>query len=126
MRRGIVSIVGAFVVLVATAAFGLDIQVAPRTLVISSGGDNLTVHTSFRGYPPAGAPVALEIESEDGGVTEVPIVHTHLDDRGYLVVRCTREAAAEAVGEFAGKRTTATVILTIMGDPGSQTITVRK
>jgi hypothetical protein len=45
---------------------------------------------------------------------------------GMAVVRCNRLDAADAVGEFEGKRTTATVTLTIMGDSGSEVITVRK
>lgn len=127
MKRCAVSTV-AFLALIVIAAnaFALGIQVAPQTLVVSSGGDNLTVHTSFRGYPPDGAPVILTI-TPDGGVTaDVPIVHTHLDDRGYFVVRCNRQDAADAVGKFDGKRTTATVTLTIMDDPGAEVITVRK
>jgi hypothetical protein len=127
MRNGFASIVVSISLLViAGNAFGLGIQVAPQTLVVSSGGDNLTLHTSFRGYPPEDAPVVLEITPEGGTPKEVPIVHTHLDDRGYYVVRCNRLDAADAVGEFEGQRTTATVTLTIMGDSGSEVITVRK
>lgn len=127
MRRGVASIVAVLaLVVIASSAFGLDIQVAPQTLVVSSGGDNLTVHTNFRGYPPDGGSVELVITPDGGSPGVVPIVHTHLDDRGYFVVRCNRQDAANAVGEFEGKGTTATVTLTIMGDMGDQVINVRK
>ena len=35
------------VVLLTGSAFGLEIQLSPRTLVLSSGGDQLTIHTDF-------------------------------------------------------------------------------
>ena len=112
--------------LAVAAEDGLEIQVAPRMLVISSGGDNVTVHTSFSGYPAEGTLVALDITAVGGEPQIVPIVEDFLDDCGFYVVRCDRQEAALAVGAFDGKRTTATVTLTIGDAWGAQEITVQK
>ena len=127
MKRAI-----AFVVLfvwgtsVASDVHGLEIQVAPRTLVVSSGGDNVTIHTDFRGFPWDDASVVLEIAPDGGAPSPVTIIEDFLDDCGFYVVRCDRQAAAAAVGEFEGKRTTATVVLCVDDDCGVEEIAVRK
>jgi hypothetical protein len=107
-------------------AQGLEIQVAPQTLVVSSGGDNVTIHTDFPNFPEEGAQVTLEIEPEGGNSTTVKITDEFLDDCGFYVVRCDRQAAAQAVGDFEGKFTTAVVTLCIDGDCDSEEIKVRK
>jgi hypothetical protein len=93
---------------------------------VSSGGDNVTIHTDFPGFPGKNATVALEIEPKGGSPTAVTITDEFLDDCGFYVVRCDRQAAAAAVGDFEGKFTTATVTLCIDGDCGSEEINVRK
>ncbi len=103
---------------------GLEIQVAPRTLVVSSGGDNVTIHTDFPGVPDA--TVSLQIGPAGGAASTVTITEDWVDDCGFYVVRCDRLAAAEAVGEFEGKTTTATVTVCVGDDSGSEEITVRK
>jgi hypothetical protein len=112
--------------LAGSSACALEIQVAPQTLVVSSGGDNLTVHTNFPGFPPAGMPVILDITPWGGAITELPIIGQWVDDCGFYVVRCDRQTAADAVGPFDGKRTTAVVTLTILGCSGYDEIDVRK
>lgn len=110
--------------LVAGDVRGLEIQVGPRTLVVSSGGDHVTVHTDFQGWPESES--LLEIAPEGGATTTVTIVDEFLDDCGFYVVRCNRQAAAAAVGEFQGKQTTAIVTLTVEGNRGVEVIAVRK
>lgn len=119
-------VVFALAALVAGDARGLEIQVAPQTLVVSSGGDNVTIHTDFPGFPGEGATFALEIEPEGGSPTTVTITDEFLDDCGFYVVRCDRQAAAAAVGDFEGKFTTAVVTLCIDTHCGSEVIAVRK
>ena len=112
---------------VASDVHGLEIQVAPQTLVVSSGGDNVTIHTDLPGSPDApDPPFVLTITPDGGSPSEVAIDDVFLDDCYRYVVRCDRQAAAAAVGEFEGKRTTATVTLTVDGDSGAEVITVRK
>jgi hypothetical protein len=117
-------LLGAFA---AADVYGLEIEVGPQTLVVSSCGDNLTVHTNFSGFPSDGD--RLEITPAGGPTKVVDIVARWTYDRGYYVVRCDRQVAAEAVGEFDGKWTTATVTLTVydeLGGCGSDEIAVRK
>ena len=128
----------AFIALFALGTFvagdvqGLEIQVAPQTLVVSSGGDNLsggqnvTIHTDFPGEPGDGVSVVLQIGPAGGEAKPVAIIEDWVDLCGFYVVRCNRQAAAAAVGEFEGKWTTAIVSLCIGGDCGSEEITVRK
>ena len=102
----------------AGSAVALEIQVAPQTLVLSSAGGKLTVHTDIP-FSMAET-VCLDI---DGTVVEVS---TFADDCGNLVAQCTKAAAAEAIGDFEGKTTTVTVTLTVNGDSASEDIRVRK
>ena len=125
MRRMI-----AFIALFALATFvagdvmGLEIQVGPQTIVESSGGDNVTVHTDFPGEPE-GLSVILEIGPKGGTAKGVDIVDAWVDDCGFYVVRCDRQAAVSAVGDFEGKFTDAIVDLYIGSACGSQEIRVR-
>ena len=96
----------------------LDIQVAPRTFVLSSKGGNLTVHTDVPFS--RSADVSLQV---NGTAVEV---RTFADDCGNLVAQCSKEAAAAAIGDFDGKVTTVTVSLTVDGDSDSSDICVRK
>lgn len=109
-------------VLLTSSAFGLEIQLGPRTLVLSSGGDQLTIHTDFS-YR-AVRTVTLDI----GDTTEVFIV-TWADDCGNLVARCSKTAVREAVGVFSGKFTTVDVTLTVNEsdeDSDTEVLRVRK
>ena len=78
------------------------------------------------GFPGDDRSVVLQIEPAGGTASTVAIIADFLDDRGYYVARCDRQAAASAVGEFEGKRTTAIVSLCIAGDCGAEEIAVRK
>jgi len=104
--------------LISSAAISLRISVAPSTLVLSSGGGMLTVHTNVR-YADA-EKVSLEVDG-----TGVP-VRTFGDDRGFLVAQCRKKAAAAAIGDFNGNMTTAVVMLTVDGTSASAVIRVRK
>ena len=121
MKR-LCTLVGAVcvVALMTGSALGLEIQLGPRTLVLSSGGDQLTIHTDFP-YWAAGS-VTLDI----GGNSDVPIA-TWSDDCGNLVARCSKDDVEETVGDFDGKFTTVEVILTVNeSDSNSETLRVRK
>ena len=108
------------VVLLATSAYALEIQLQPRTLVLSSGGDQLTIHTDFP-YLAVGS-VTLDI----GGTSGVSVV-TWDDDCGNLVVRCSKEAVRAAVGDFDGRFTTVDVTLTVNNSAqDSEILRVRK
>jgi hypothetical protein len=113
-------------VFVSSDARGLEIQVAPQNLVVSSGGDNVTLHTDHYDYPPEGVLPELVITPQDGEAQVVTVTAAFLDDCNYYVVRCSRQAAATAIGEFDGRWTTATVTLTIGEDSASEKINVRK
>ena len=100
------------------SAFGLEIRVAPQTLVLSSGGGKLTVHTDV----PFGRNVPVSL-----AVNGTPVrVYTFPDSLGNLVAQCTKAAVKQVLGDFDGKRTTATITLTVNGISESQTITVKK
>ena len=107
------------VVLLTSSAFGLEIQLAPRTLVLSSGGDQLTIHTDF----PYGAvdKVVLDI----GDSLDVFVV-TWADDCGNLVVRCSKDVVADEVGDFEDKFIWVDVTLTVNGDSAPEILRVRK
>lgn len=103
-----------------SVAYGeeLAIRVAPQTLVLSSSGGQLTVHTNV---PYAGQAVVL-------AVAGTPVAcHTFADSLGNLVAQCSKEAAKEAIGTFDGKRTTVTVGLSVEGfGYDEESITVKK
>lgn len=119
MKKSCVSVLAAAVVAFATSGvFGLEIRVAPKTLVLSSDCGSVTVHTDFP-YELA-VEVVLQIEG-----TEVD-ADTFKDNRGNLVAQCTKDAAKAAIGEVEKKFTTATVTLTVDGDSDSRVIRVKK
>ncbi|MGD9127205.1 MAG: hypothetical protein PVH19_07475 [Planctomycetia bacterium] len=119
MKRFFVLIVAlAIFTLIAGVGVALDIQVAPQTLVLSSNGGKLTVHTDIPFEMAEN--VALDIDGTDVVIT------TFADDCGNLVAQCTKEAAKAAIGEFEGKTTTVTVTLTVDGDSDSEDIRVKK
>jgi hypothetical protein len=99
-------------------ALALTIRVAPQSLVLSSQGGNLTVHTDIP-YCEAGR-VTLTVN----GSTFDP--RTFADNLGNLVAQCSKQDVKEAVGDFDGKWTTATVSLTVDGLSASETISVTK
>lgn len=113
------------VVLLASSAFGLEIQLGPRTLVLSSGGDQLTIHTDF----PFAAVDGVTLDIGGTLVSEVAIWE---DDCGYLVARCSKEAVEEVVGnDFEGRFTTVGVTLAVESDilgadSATETLRVRK
>jgi len=98
--------------------FALEIQVAPQTLVISSGGGKLTVHTDV----PFAAADEVELKVNGTGVG----IATFPDSRGYLVAQCTKTAVVGIVGDFQRKTTTATITLIVDGDSASEVIRVKK
>jgi len=102
------------------SALGLEIQLAPRTLVLSSGGDQLTIHTDFP-Y------LAVDSVTLDIGDTSDVFVVTWDDDCGHLVVRCSKDAVRAAVGDLEGKFTTVNVTLTVNNSySASEILRVRK
>jgi hypothetical protein len=105
------------------SALGLEIQLGPQTLVLSSGGDQLTIHTDFP-YRMVDE-VYLDIGDDDVSVV------TWADDCGNLVARCSKNAVKEAVGDFDGKFTTVDVKLIVWDLDGKhvegvETLRVRK
>ncbi|MBN2475987.1 MAG: hypothetical protein JXB62_15350 [Pirellulales bacterium] len=108
----------AVAVFAASNALALEIRVAPATLVLSSPGGNLTVHTDVDFEP--GLPVTLVVNDQE--VT----AHTFADSLGNLVAQCSKEAAKDAIGDFSGKWTTAIVTLTVCGESASEQIRVKK
>jgi len=119
MRKSLLVALGVCVpTLVLSAVVPLQIRVAPSMLVLSSSGGNLTVHTNVP-YSLA-RDVLLEVEEKRIEA------HTFADDRGLLVAQCRKEEAGEAIGDFAGKFTTAAVRLTVDGAKATETILVRK
>ncbi len=110
-------------VLLTGSALGLEIQLAPRTLVLSSGGDQLTIHTN--------APYLLvdDVVLDIGDASDVS-VNTWADDCGNLVVRCSKESVKNAVGDFDGRFTTVAVGLTVeydeTTDEACETLRVKK
>lgn len=119
MRKPLLVALGVCVpTLVLSAAVSLQIRVAPSTLVLSSGGGNLTVHTNVP-YSLAGD-VLLEVEGKEIEA------RTFADDRGFLVAQCSKEEAGEAIDDFEGTFATAEVRLTVDGASATETIVVRK
>ena len=107
------------VVLMATSsAAALEIRVAPATLVLSSPGGKLSVHTNVP-YPLVET-VVLKVDGKPVAVS------TFADDCGNLVAQCTKAAAAAVIEDFEGKTKQVTVTLTVNGDPDSETIRVKK
>jgi hypothetical protein len=106
----------------ARSAAGLEIRVAPRTLVLSSGGGQFTVHTDV--------PFDEDMDVDDVSLAvngECVDVQTIFPDcRGNLVAQCTKADVAAIIGDFSGNWTTATVALTVDGDSASEDINVRK
>ena len=101
--------------LVLIAADNLRIRVAPSTLVLSSEGGKLTVHSNARYFQAED--VSLQIDG-------TPIAfYTFPDDRGFLVAQ---DAAAREIDPFPGKFTRVAVTLTVDGASATETIRVRK
>ena len=112
--------VGIFCVLaiLSSSVFALEIQVSPQTLVLSSSGGKLSVHTDVP-FSMAGS-VSLTI---NGTAVDA---YTFADDCGDLVAQCSKTAVKAVIGDFDGKTTTATVALTVNGDSDQETIRVKK
>ncbi len=106
--------------LATTSAFGLEINVGPKTLVLSSGVQSVTVHTDCPYW-------TVEKVQLFVGETEVPILYTWANSSGNLVVRCSKDDVAEVVVFPEGaSTTTAIVTLSVNGDSAWQSIVVRK
>jgi len=106
------------IAILAGSAYALTIRVAPQALVLSSSGGRLTVHTDVP-YSTA-REVLLTVNG-------TPIAAaTFADNLGNLVAQCAKHDVEEAVGEFDGKWTTATVTLAVYGESASETISVKK
>ena len=108
-----------FVVVLAGSVSALEIRVAPRTLVLSSNGGKLTVHTDAPYYPEA--QVSLWVDGVE--LDEVAVFH---DDCGNLVAQASKAAAAAAIGDFKGKMKRVTVTLVVDGVSASGHLRVKK
>jgi hypothetical protein len=113
-------LVGVFCVLVllSSGAFALEIQVSPQTLALSSNSGQFTVHTDT----PFGMAEDVSL-TVDGTVL---VVRVFADDCGNLVAQCSKESVKGVIGEFEGKTTTATVVLTVDGISDQEIICVKK
>ncbi len=100
------------------SAHALTIRVAPQALVLSSEGGRLTVHTDV----PIGE--AKEVFLAVNGFNTAIVMFA--DSLGNLVAQCDKHDVEEAIGEFEGKWTTATVTLKVNGESASETISVKK
>lgn len=106
------------VALFAPPVLALDIQVAPSTLVISSNGGQLTVHTDVPFVFTESVVLIV-----DG--TSVPC-SCFADNCGDLVAQCSRDVAVGAIGEFSGDRTTVVVTLVVDGVSASRSLSVKR
>jgi hypothetical protein len=93
------------VALLANNVLGLEIRVAPKTLVLSSDGGKATVHTDVP-FEMAES-VSLYV---DGSSVEV---RTFEDDRGFLVAQCSKDAVREVLGDIGDKFITVTFRLEV-------------
>ena len=119
MKKLCVSVTALCVVaLFANNVLGLNIRVAPKTLVLSSDGGSVTVHTDvpFR----LAETVFFYVDG-----TEVA-VRTFADDRLNLVAQCSKGAVKEVIGEFEGKFKTVTFTLVVNGDSDSENVRVKQ
>jgi len=121
--KGAIQAVGAvfLVMVLASWAAALEIQVAPQMLVLSSAGGKLTVHTDVPFRSVGRDEVTLAVE---GDVVENPSMFA--DSVGNLVVQTTKEVVKDILGNFEGKFTTAEVVLVVAGDGDAETIGVKK
>lgn len=110
-------------VLLTSSVLALEIQVAPRTLVLSSKGGNLTVHTDVPFRSVDRDSVCLQI---NGTIVEEEEVGLFADSCGNLVVQCGKDVVKEIVGEIRGKSVAATVKLTVNGNSDSEEIRVKQ
>lgn len=101
------------------SVLALEIEVAPKTLVLSSKSGKLTVHTDAPYHPDADVVLVV-----DGTVVEDVV--TFADKCGNLVVQCSKEAAAAAIRPFKGKTTIVTVTLVVNGQEDSVSLRVKK
>ncbi|MBU0507436.1 hypothetical protein KKH27_01185 [bacterium] len=119
MKRISISLLVLFsLVCMASGVLALEIQVSPQTLVLSSKGGQLTVHTDV----PFSTAVTVVLEVNGTTIA----VNTFADDRGNLVAQCSKEAVKEVIGDFQGETTTATISLTVNGVTDSEVIRVKK
>ena len=81
--------------LLAGPSLGLEIRVAPGTLVLSSAGGSVTVHTDVPFDPALSVSLYVNGTSVD--------VETFDDDRGNLVAQCTKEAVKDVIGDIGEK-----------------------
>jgi len=112
--------VGAWAVaaLIAVNAVALEIDVAPKTLVLKSQGGQFTVHTDV----PFAAAETVTLAVNGEGID----VRTFADDQGNLVAQCSKETVKHVIGDFDGKTTTASAELTVDGDSASEDFVVKK
>ena len=106
------------VLILVNSAYALTIRVAPQTLVLSSAGGKLTVHTDV---PYTEAETVL-LKVNDSLIE----IDTFADNLGNLVAQCDKADVEASIGEFDGKWTTAVVSLEVDGDSASEIITVKK
>ena len=119
MKKLCVSVTALCVVaLFANNVLGLNIRVAPKTLVLSSDGGSVTVHTDVP-FAMAGE-VSLYVDG-----TSVA-VETFADDRLNLVAQCTKEAVKDVIGDIDAKFIWVTFTLEVDGDSASEEVRVKQ
>ncbi len=104
----------------ADEASRISITVSPKTLVVHSLSECVTVHTNIRFVDVAGETVELELKS----VTVIPYL-VKSDDRGYLVAKFNSDDIKQLIEDESEVTMTLTG-LTVDGTPftGSDTIKV--
>jgi len=107
-----------FVGLLANTSLGLEIRVAPKTLVLSSAGGSVTVHTDVP-FATAGD-VSLYVDG-----TAV-VVETFADDCLNLVAQCTKEAVKGVIGDIDKKFKTVPFTLEVDGESDSEDVRVKQ
>lgn len=105
--------------------FALEIQVSPALLVVKAKAacDCITIHT--------GVPFATTVpESVTVNGADIGIVGTFADDRGDLVIKCSRSEVVDKLESAEERPSQATFVVTVTfadgsSDSGSQTIPVK-
>jgi hypothetical protein len=110
-----------FVALLAGTGLALEIRVAPQTLVLSSGGGNVTVHTDVAFDDDLSVELYV-----DGEVVDEEQVGTFADDCGNLVAQCSKETVKTIIGDVTEKFSTVVITLIVEGDEASEDIRVKQ
>ena len=104
--------------LLAGPSLGLEIRVAPGTLVLSSAGGSVTVHTDVP-FATAGD-VFFYVDGTSVGV------ETSADDRLNLVAQCSKEAVKAVIDDFDEKSIWVTFALKVDGVLDEEEVRVKQ